>query len=174
MFSFRREMSHSEQYSEREQANLEMVQESSLSGNQNAYFGRRTELWFLGCKPTVQRSKTVGCPMLQRTRAKVPPLEGIEDNNMARTATDLSENPGSADELVRDLEDSGYPVDGSREHFILQSDGLAAATNEVVAAPVQLDTGGAQGVRATPSDDEGTSDHHVPNQVNAANSRRAS
>ena len=82
--------------------------------------------------------------MLQRTRAKAPPLEGVEDNNMARTATDLSENPGSNDELVRDLEDSGYPVDGAREQFILQPDGLAAATSERVAAPVQLDKGGAQ------------------------------
>ena len=37
---------------------------------------------------------------------------------MAKTAAGLSENPGSTDDLVRDLEDSGYPVDGSREQFI--------------------------------------------------------
>jgi len=36
----------------------------------------------------------------------------------------LFENPDSNDELVRDLEDSGYPVDGSREQFIRQPDGL--------------------------------------------------
>ena len=60
---------------------------------------------------------------------------------------DLFENPGSNDELVRDLEDSGYPVDGSREQFIRQPDGLAVATNELVATPVQLDTGGAENLR---------------------------
>jgi hypothetical protein len=37
---------------------------------------------------------------------------------LANRAAGLSENPASTDELVRDLEDSGYPVDGSREQFI--------------------------------------------------------
>jgi len=41
---------------------------------------------------------------------------------MARTASGVFENPGSTDDLVRDLEDSGYPVDGSREQFIRQPD----------------------------------------------------
>ena len=62
----------------------------------------------------------------------------------------LFENPGSNDELVRDLEDSGYPVDGSREQFIRQPDGLAVATSELVATPVQLDKGSAQRICATP------------------------
>ncbi len=98
-------------------------------------------------------------------------IKVIEDN-MAKTAVDLSENPGSADELVRDLEDSGYPVGGSREQFIRQPDGLAAATSELVAAPVQLDKGSAQRIRATPSEDESRSDGDVPNQGNAADSTR--
>jgi hypothetical protein len=81
----------------------------------------------------------------------------------------LFENPGSNDELVRDLEESGYPVDGSREQFIRQPDGLAVATNELVATPVQLDTGGAQRICATPSEDS-RSDGDVPKQGNVADS----
>jgi hypothetical protein len=82
----------------------------------------------------------------------------------------LFENPGSNDELVRDLEDSGYPVDGSREQFIRQPDGLAVATSELVATPVQLDKGSAQRICATPSEDKSRSDGDVPKQGNAADS----
>jgi len=39
---------------------------------------------------------------------------------MTKTAAGLSENPDSTDELVRDLEESGYPVDGSTEQFVPQ------------------------------------------------------
>jgi hypothetical protein len=38
---------------------------------------------------------------------------------MTKTAAGFSENPdstNSTDNLVRDLEESGYPVDGSTEH----------------------------------------------------------
>ena len=82
----------------------------------------------------------------------------------------LFENPGSNDELVRDLEDSGYPVDGSREQFIRQPDGPAVPTSELVATPVQLDKNGAQRICATPSEPKSRSDGDVPKQGNAADS----
>jgi hypothetical protein len=44
---------------------------------------------------------------------------------MTETAVSLSENPGSTDELVRDLEESGYPVDGSTEQFVPQPASLS-------------------------------------------------
>jgi hypothetical protein len=44
---------------------------------------------------------------------------------MTKTATGPSENPDSTDELVRDLEESGYPVDGATEQFVPQPDGLS-------------------------------------------------
>jgi hypothetical protein len=50
---------------------------------------------------------------------------------MAKTAVGLFENPGSADQLVRDLEDSGYPVDGSREQFIRRPDGLSIKADAI-------------------------------------------
>ena len=80
----------------------------------------------------------------------------------------LFQNSGSNDELVRDLEDSGYPVDGSREQFIRQPDGPAVATSELVATPVQLDKNGAQRMCATPSERKSRSDGDVPKQGNAA------
>jgi hypothetical protein len=42
---------------------------------------------------------------------------------MTKTAAGLSENPNST-ELVRDIEESGYPVDGATEQFVPQPDGL--------------------------------------------------
>jgi hypothetical protein len=88
--------------------------------------------------------------------------------NVAKTAAGLSENPGSTDDLVRDLEDSGYPVDGSREQFIRQPDGLSVATGGLAAAPVELDKRSAQRTCATPSDDRGTTGGDVAEQDNAA------
>jgi len=82
----------------------------------------------------------------------------------------LFQNSGSNDELVRDLEDSGYPVDGSREQFIRQPEGPAVATSELVATPVQLDKNGAQRICATPSEGKSRSDGDVPKQGNAADS----
>jgi len=91
---------------------------------------------------------------------------------MAKTAAGLSENPGSTDDLVRDLEDSGYPVDGSREQFIHQPDGLSVAAGSVVAAPVQPDR--VEKSCATPSEDKRTSGGDVPERGNAAGIARAS
>ena len=47
---------------------------------------------------------------------------------MARTTDGFFENPGPVDEVVRDLEDSGYPVDGSTEELIRRPGGLSVAT----------------------------------------------
>jgi hypothetical protein len=93
---------------------------------------------------------------------------------MEKTATSLAENPGSTDDLVRDLEDSGYPVDGSREQFIGQPDSLSVATGGLAAAPVELDKRSAQRTCATPIDDRGTTGGDIAEQDNAAGIARAS
>jgi hypothetical protein len=41
---------------------------------------------------------------------------------MTKTSAGLSENPDSTNKLVRDLEESGYPVDGATEQFVPQPD----------------------------------------------------
>jgi hypothetical protein len=91
---------------------------------------------------------------------------------MAKPSVDLSENPGSTDDLVLDLEDSGYPVDGSREQFIRQPDGLSVATGRVAAGPAQPDR--AQKSCATLSENKSTSGGEVPKRGNAASIARAS
>lgn len=91
---------------------------------------------------------------------------------MAKTAAGLSENPGSTDDLVRDLEDSGYPVDGATEQLIRQPDGLPAVMGRVVAAPVQTDR--AEKICPRPIADKGTSGGDVAEQDNAAGIARAS
>jgi hypothetical protein len=45
---------------------------------------------------------------------------------MTETAVSLSGNPDSTDGLVRELEESGYPVDGATEQFVPQPEGVAA------------------------------------------------
>lgn len=57
---------------------------------------------------------------------------------MAKIAGDLFEEPSSVGELVRDLEDSGYPVDFSREQVIRQPDGLSAPPETPLAIPRRL------------------------------------
>ena len=76
---------------------------------------------------------------------------GLVEATRAETAVGSFEDRGSADELARDLEDSGYPVDGSREGFIRRPDGLSVATGGLLVAPVQLDKSGEQRTCATPS-----------------------
>ena len=76
---------------------------------------------------------------------------GLVEASRAEMAVGPFESRGSADELARDIEDSGYPVDGSREEFIRRPDGLPVATGELVVAPVQLDKGSEQRTCATPS-----------------------
>jgi hypothetical protein len=53
--------------------------------------------------------------------------------SMARTAVGTLENPSAVDEIIRNLEDSGYPVDGSTGEFIRQPDDPFVATDEPVA-----------------------------------------
>ena len=78
--------------------------------------------------------------------------------NVAKTSAGLSENPGSTDDLVRVLEDSGYPVDGSREQFIRQPEGLS----------VELDQHSTPRTCATPSDGGATTGGDVAEQHNVA------
>jgi hypothetical protein len=56
---------------------------------------------------------------------------------MKTAAASFSENPDSTDDLVRDLEDSGYPVDGATEQFVPQPDGLALESEKPGFPPVQ-------------------------------------
>lgn len=66
---------------------------------------------------------------------------------MTKTATGRSVNPDSTDELVRDLEESGYPVDGATERIVPQTDSLSV---ERPGSPsVQLDN--AQVISTTPN-----------------------
>ena len=58
---------------------------------------------------------------------------------MARTAVGTFENPGSVDEVVREIEDSGYPVDGATREFIRQPDDPSAATDGSEADSFKLD-----------------------------------
>lgn len=58
---------------------------------------------------------------------------------MTKSAAGSSENPDSTDELVRDLEESGYPVDGATEQYVQQPDGLTVALDRPGFPPVQPD-----------------------------------
>lgn len=58
---------------------------------------------------------------------------------MTNTAAGFSENPDSTDDLVRDLEESGYPVDGSTEQFVPRPDSLTVESDRPRFPPVQPD-----------------------------------
>jgi len=58
---------------------------------------------------------------------------------MTKTAAGFSESPDSIDDLVRDLEESGYPVDGSTEQFVPQPDGLTLKSDRPGFPPAQPD-----------------------------------
>ncbi len=64
----------------------------------------------------------------------------VVEDNMTTTATSFSENRDSTGDLVRDLEDSGYPVDGATGQFVPQLDGLALASGKPGFPPVQPDS----------------------------------
>jgi Protein of unknown function (DUF2934) len=55
-----------------------------------------------------------------------------------KMAVDLCEDPSSVDELVRDIEDSGYPVDFSREQVICQPERLSAVPDTLLTVPRRL------------------------------------
>jgi len=65
---------------------------------------------------------------------------------MTETAVSLSGNPDSTDGLVRELEESGYPVDGATEQFVPQPEGLAVEGPGF--PPVHLDN--VQAISSTP------------------------
>jgi hypothetical protein len=56
---------------------------------------------------------------------------------MTKTAAGFSENPDSTDNLVRNLEESGYPVDGAKEQFVPQRDSLTAESDRSEFTPAQ-------------------------------------
>ncbi len=66
---------------------------------------------------------------------------------MTKTAAESSRDPDSTDELVHDLEESGYPVDGLTERFVPQPDSLSVERPGL--PPVQLDNG--HGKSTTPT-----------------------
>jgi len=53
----------------------------------------------------------------------------VVEDNMTKLAAGFSENRDSTDNLVRDLEESGYPVDGAKEQFAPQPDSLTAESD---------------------------------------------
>ncbi|HZW94098.1 MAG TPA: hypothetical protein VFF64_14195 [Candidatus Eremiobacteraceae bacterium] len=83
------------------------------------------------------------------------------------TKAGLSENPESTDELVRDIEESGYPVDGSTEEFVLKTDGLAVESDRPGLPPVHPDR--THKISAAPSENKSTSRSDVDEQDHAAN-----
>ena len=58
---------------------------------------------------------------------------------MTKTEAGFCENPDSTDNLVRDLEESGYPVDGAKEQFAPQPDSLTAESDRSGSPPAQPD-----------------------------------
>ncbi len=73
---------------------------------------------------------------------------------MTKTATGPSKNTDSTDELVRDLEESGYPVDGATEQLVPQPDGLSVETDGHGFTPVQPDS--AQAISTIPTENKST------------------
>jgi hypothetical protein len=85
---------------------------------------------------------------------------------MTKTAAGFSENPESTDELVRDLDESGYPVDGSTEQFVPRPDGLSVDSDRPEFHPEQFDS--AQTISTTPTENKGTSRGEVDEQGDPA------
>jgi hypothetical protein len=85
---------------------------------------------------------------------------------MTKTAA-VSGNPESTDDLVRDLEESGYPVDGSTEEFVPQTYGPVVQSDRPGLPPVHLER--AHKISAAPSENKNTSRGDVEVQGHAAN-----
>ena len=79
---------------------------------------------------------------------------------MTKTVALLSQNSESTDELVRDIEESGYPVDGATEQFVPQPDGLSVEGPGF--ARVQFDN--AQAISTTPTENKSVSRGGVDEQ----------
>jgi hypothetical protein len=86
---------------------------------------------------------------------------------MTKPAAGSSENPESTDDLVRDLEESGYPVDGATELFVPQPDGLALGSERPGSPPVPPDS--AHEISTTPSENRSANRADVEEQGEAAN-----
>jgi hypothetical protein len=86
---------------------------------------------------------------------------------MTRTRTGPSEDPDSTGELVRDLEESGYPVDGSTGQFVPRPGGLSVESDRPELHPEQFDS--AQTISTTPSENESTSRGEVDEQATLQN-----
>ena len=56
---------------------------------------------------------------------------------MTRTEAGFCENLDSTNNLVRDLEESGYPVDGAKEQFVPQPESLTAESDRSEFPPAQ-------------------------------------
>lgn len=69
---------------------------------------------------------------------------------MTKTAAGFSENPDSTDNLVRDLEESGYPVDGETAQFAPQPDSLTVESDRPGPAPAK--PGGAHKMSNAPTE----------------------
>ena len=85
---------------------------------------------------------------------------------MTKTATGLSENTDSTDELARDLEESGYPVDGATEQFVPQPGGLSVETDAPGYHPAQTDSAPAKST--TPTENKSTGCGDVDEQCHGA------
>lgn len=81
---------------------------------------------------------------------------------MTIKAAGFSENPESTDDLVRDLEESGYPVDGATEPFVPQPDGLALESERLGFPPVPRDS--AHEISTAPSENKSASRADVEEQ----------
>lgn len=71
---------------------------------------------------------------------------------MTKKAVGFSENPESTDDLVRGLEESGYPVDGATEPFVPQPGGLALKSERPGFPPVLRDS--AHEISTAPSENK--------------------
>jgi hypothetical protein len=89
---------------------------------------------------------------------------GSVEDNMTKVAAGPSENPDSNAELVRDIEESGYPVDGATEQFVPQPDGLSVERPGFPS--VQVDN--AQSISITPTENKSTSRGDVDEQGHGA------
>jgi hypothetical protein len=85
---------------------------------------------------------------------------------MTRTQTLPSRDPDSTDELVRDLEESGYPVDGSIGQFVPRPGGLTLESDRPEFHPEQFDS--PQIISTTPSENKSTSRGEVDEQGDPA------
>jgi len=60
-----------------------------------------------------QSTKATGTFVYTKTNLRTNP--GLWRTILTKTAAGFSENPDSTDNLVRDIEESGYPVDGANQ-----------------------------------------------------------